>query len=91
MDRDPSPSKGLWAATMLADISGSTPFYEAVGNAEAQRLISQELTRLQAAIRDEDGVVVRQKGDDVLGYFEGPSQALRALRAMLSGVTDPVL
>ncbi len=91
MDRDQRPSKGLWAAIMLADISGSTPFYEAVGNAEAQRLISRELTRLQAAIRDEDGVVVRQKGDDVLGYFEGPSQALRALRAMLSGGTDPVL
>ena len=91
MDRDQTLPKGVWAVILLADISGSTPFYEAVGNTEAQRLISQELARLQAAIRDEGGVVVRQKGDDVLGYFDDASRALRALRAMLSGPSEPVL
>ncbi len=91
MERDQTPPEGVWAVILLADISGSTPFYEAVGNAEAQRLISLELERLQAAIGNEDGVVVRKKGDDVLGYFDDPGQALRALRAILSATTDPAL
>ncbi len=91
MERDQTPPEGVWAVILLADISGSTPFYEAVGNAEAQRLISLELERLQAAISNEDGVVVRKKGDDVLGYFDDSGQALRALRAILSATTDPAL
>ncbi len=91
MERDQTPPEGVWAVILLADISGSTPFYEAVGNAEAQRLISLELERLQAAIGNEDGVVVRKKGDDVLGYFDDSGQALRALRAILSATTDPAL
>ena len=71
-------------AILLADISGSTPLYEAVGDARAQRLIGGELARLQAAITDEGGVCIRQKGDDVLGYFMQPSKAFRAVRTMLS-------
>ena len=39
-------------AILLADISGSTPLYETVGDAQAQRLIGMELKRLQTAIRD---------------------------------------
>ncbi len=91
MDRDQTPPTGVWAAILLADISGSTPFYEALGNAEAQRQISLELTRLRAAVEAEGGVVVRQKGDDVLGYFDRPSQAFGAVRAMLSGPADQAL
>jgi adenylate cyclase len=71
-------------AILLADISGSTPLYEAVGDARAQRLIGGELARLQAAIADEGGVCIRQKGDDVLGYFVQPSKAFWAVRTMLS-------
>jgi class 3 adenylate cyclase len=74
-------------AILLADISGSTPLYEAVGDAQAQRLIGRELRRLQAAITDQDGVCIRQKGDDVLGYFVEPQKAFRAVRAMLSHPT----
>ena len=71
-------------AILLADISGSTPLYEAVGDAQAQRLIGGELARLHAAITDAGGVCIRQKGDDVLGYFVQPSKAFRAVRTMLS-------
>jgi adenylate cyclase len=75
-------------AILLADISGSTPLYEAVGDTQAQRLIGKELKRLQAAITDQGGVCIRQKGDDVLGYFVDPRQAFRAVRAMLPHPTD---
>jgi adenylate cyclase len=78
-------------AILLADISGSTPLYEAVGDTQAQRLIGAELARLQAAICDADGVCIRQKGDDVVGYFAQPSKAFRAVRAMLSRATDSAL
>jgi class 3 adenylate cyclase len=78
-------------AILLADISGSTSLYEAVGDTKAQRLIGKELMRLQAAISDEDGVCIRQKGDDVLGYFVDPRKAFRAVRAMLGRPTDHVL
>jgi adenylate cyclase len=74
-------------AILLADISGSTPLYEAVGDTQAQRLIGRELKRLQAAITDQDGVCIRQKGDDVLGYFVEPRKAFQAVRAMLSHPT----
>jgi adenylate cyclase len=78
-------------ATLLADISGSTPLYEAVGDTRAQRLIRRELMRLRAAIIDQDGVCIRQKGDDVLGYFADPSRAFRAVRAMLARPSDQAL
>jgi adenylate cyclase len=79
------------AAILLADISGSTPLYEAVGDTQAQRLISEELTRLQTAITGEGGVCIRQKGDDVLGCFTEPRRAFRAVRAMLSRPVDHAL
>jgi adenylate cyclase len=75
-------------AILLADISGSTPLYEAAGDARAQRLIGSELLRLQAAIGDADGVCIRQKGDDVLGCFAEPSNAFRAVRAMFARPVD---
>ncbi|HEX5077829.1 MAG TPA: adenylate/guanylate cyclase domain-containing protein [Geminicoccaceae bacterium] len=78
-------------AILLADISGSTPLYEAVGDAPAQRLIGEELVRLQAAIDAASGVCIRQKGDDVLACFAEPSQAFRAVRAMLARPAGQVL
>ena len=78
-------------AILLADISGSTPLYEAVGDAEAQRLIGAELARLQSAISDAGGRCIRQKGDDVLGCFAEPGGAFDAVRAMLSRPADHVL
>lgn len=84
-------SKSLNVAILLADISGSTRLYEAVGDAEAQWLISQELARLRTALRDQEGIFVRAKGDDVLGYFEDPEKAFRAVRTMVSQPADSVL
>jgi hypothetical protein len=78
-------------AILLADISGSTPLYEAVGDTQAQRLIGEELMRLQATISDQGGVCVRQKGDDVLACFAEAGRAFRAIRAMLARPAGHVL
>ncbi|MEM7023495.1 MAG: adenylate/guanylate cyclase domain-containing protein [Pseudomonadota bacterium] len=86
----PSP-KSIQACILLADISGSTRLYETAGDAEAQRTVGRELARLQAVIADYGGICIRQKGDDVLGYFAEPGPAFRAIRRMLQRPPGHVL
>ena len=83
--------KAVRACVLLADISGSTGLYEAVGDREAQRVVGGELARLHTVMSDHGGVCIRQKGDDVLGYFAAPGPAFRAVCAMLAGPTDHAL
>ena len=78
-------SRTTSAAVLLADISGSTALYDAVGDAEGQRTISDELQRLRMTIRHQGGVYIREKGDDVLAYFDDSGQAFAAMRAMVTG------
>lgn len=70
--------------TILADISESTSFYEAVGDDRAQLTIQREIDRLREILITHGGVPVGQKGDDVLGYFEEHNAAVRAVLKMLS-------
>lgn len=72
------------AAILLADITGSTPLYEAVGDASALRQIADCVDRLQDITRKHGGHFLRSKGDDVLCTFDKPSAALGAVRQMLS-------
>ncbi|MGI9508027.1 MAG: FHA domain-containing protein [Geminicoccaceae bacterium] len=81
-------SRTLSVAVLLADISGSTALYEAVGNAEAMRTIAEELERLRMTVRDHGGVYIREKGDDVLAYFNDPANAFEAMRAIVAGGTS---
>lgn len=77
-------SRTLSAAVLLADISGSTSLYNEVGNAEAMRAISDELERLRTTVQDQGGIYIREKGDDVLAYFDDPDRAFGAMRAMVA-------
>lgn len=81
-------SKTLSAAVLLADISGSTALYEEVGDAEAMRAISDELERLRKTVRNHGGVYIREKGDDVLAYFDDPAHAFSAMQAIVAGGTS---
>ncbi len=67
-----------FATLVIADISGSTPLYKAVGDGEAQRLIQLELDRLRRVLLTHGGTQVGQKGDDVFSYFLDPNAALKA-------------
>lgn len=78
-------SRTTSAAVLLVDISGSTALYEAVGTAEAQRAIADELQRLRTTIRHHGGIRIREKGDDVLAYFDDPEKAFEAMRSALAG------
>jgi adenylate cyclase len=71
-------------ALLLADITGSTPLYEKVGDAAALGRINDCLGRLRSIVAQEGGTVLRSKGDDLLCYFPDPCAALRAARQMQS-------
>src|SRR5262249_22733469 len=79
MSRDASE-----VALLLADITGSTPLYEEVGDAAALGQIGESLERLRSIVTEEGGTFLRSKGDDVLCLFADPCSALRAARRMLS-------
>src|SRR5262245_11047010 len=71
-------------AILLVDITGSTPLYEAIGDAAAARQIGACLETLQAIIARQRGAFVLSRGDDVLCTFDQPGAALQAAREMLS-------
>lgn len=71
-------------AILLVDITGSTPLYEAIGDAAAARQIGACLEALQSIIARQQGVFILSRGDDVLCTFAEPGAALRASREMLS-------
>ena len=75
---------------MLADITGSTPLYEDVGDAAALRQIGRCLDRLRTIVQRAGGTTIRSKGDDVLCFFADAPAALRAVRAMLAEHTEPL-
>ena len=77
----------LEGAILIADISGSTPLYEEVGDADALRLVSTCLDNMRAVVRREGGRFIRSKGDDVLSVFSDSAAALTAARTMLSQQT----
>ena len=71
-------------AILLADISGSTPLYEAIGDAAAARQIIACRDELRSIIARRGGTFIQSRGDDVLCTFAEPSSALRAARELLA-------
>lgn len=71
------------ATTIIADVSDSTPFYEFMGDDQAQKLIQHEINRLREVLHAHGGIPVGQKGDDVLCYFDDPNAAIQAALEMV--------
>jgi adenylate cyclase len=78
------PPDACEVALLLADITGSTPLFERIGEAAAVRQIGECLERLKAIAGREGGQFIRSRGDDVLCTFADSCSALRAARAMLA-------
>ena len=79
MSRNESP-----VAILLADITGSTPLYEGIGDAAAARQVGACLDALRSIIERQGGAFILSRGDDVLCTFAEPASALRAAREMLA-------
>jgi len=71
-------------AILLVDITGSTPLYEAIGDAAAERQIGACIEVLRSIIARRRGAFILSRGDDVLCTFDDPGLALRAAREMLA-------
>ncbi|QHQ36557.1 adenylate/guanylate cyclase domain-containing protein [Algicella marina] len=79
------------ACVLIADISGSTPLYEKLGNTAALAEINRCLESLKEVISQTGGEFVSSKGDDVLALFDGPNNALTASIEMLRRHAEDVL
>jgi class 3 adenylate cyclase len=75
-------------ALMFTDLSGSTAFYERVGDAVAYNLVREHFAFLAGIVRDHNGAVVKTIGDAVMASFEDPADAVRAALAVQAGVAE---
>lgn len=62
---------------MFTDLKGSTALYERIGDSQAYRLVREHFAILGAAVRDNDGTVVKTIGDAIMGAFTNPLDAFR--------------
>ncbi|MBZ9884526.1 adenylate/guanylate cyclase domain-containing protein [Mesorhizobium sp. CA10] len=74
----------LLAAVLLADVVGSTPLYERIGDDDALRQVSDCLDAIREIVAQHGGDFIYSKGDDVLSLFERPEAALRAVSQISS-------
>ena len=79
------------AAVLLADVVGSTPLYESVGNAVAASRITDWRDCMCALVRSHGGEYISSKGDDVLSIFDKPVAALAAAAQMRAPGRLPIL
>ncbi|PDQ18079.1 hypothetical protein CN311_26680 [Mesorhizobium sanjuanii] len=70
----------LLAAVLLADVVGSTPLYERIGDDAALQQVSDCLDAMREIVARHGGDFIYSKGDDVLSLFENSEAALRAVR-----------
>jgi len=78
----------LLAAVLLADVVGSTPLYERIGDDAALQQVSDCLDAMRAIVAQHGGDFIYSKGDDVLSLFESAEAALRAVSQISHQMTE---
>ncbi len=64
---------------VFTDLRGSTAMYQEIGDAPAFGLVMEHFDILRAAIREEDGALIKTIGDAVMAIFRQPANAVRAM------------
>src|SRR5437667_2764161 len=77
----------LRASVLLADVVGSTPRYERIGDDAALQQISDCLDAIREVVARHGGDFIDSKGDDVLSLFESAEAALKAVCQISSQLT----
>ena len=75
---------------LFADVAGSTGLYLRLGDAVAQRLMSQAIQRLTTPVRVHGGTLVKTIGDAILCTFPTPVEAAGAALQMQREAQPPV-
>ena len=65
-------------AVMFADVVGSTQLYETLGDANASAAIFELFKRITSIVEQHKGTVVKTIGDEVMCYFDTPSNSVTA-------------
>ncbi|TGP24783.1 adenylate/guanylate cyclase domain-containing protein [Mesorhizobium sp. M1D.F.Ca.ET.184.01.1.1] len=78
----------LLAAVLLADVVGSTPLYERLGDDAALQQVSDCLGAMREIVARYGGDFIHSKGDDVLSLFKNPEAALRAVCQISRQLTE---
>lgn len=87
MPQDDTNSSRTSAMTVLfADVSGSTSLYEALGDREANRIISRLLQLMDSAAQAQQGQTIEIIGDELLVIFPTPLAAIEAASDMMHRV-----
>ncbi len=76
---------GTEVAILLADVTGSTPLYETIGDAGAAVQVRSCLDWMRDVVAAAGGSFVSSKGDDVLATFAEPAAALVAAERIMAG------
>lgn len=69
-------------AILFADIGGSTKLYESIGDAEAHKLVARSLQRMEVAIQNNSGTLLRTVGDAALASFPNCDMAFHAAKSI---------
>lgn len=76
-------------AVLLADLTGSTPLYETLGNEAAAKIVAECRDEMRAIAEREGGEFIHYRGDDILCIFENCASALKAAKEIVRvGGTD---
>jgi adenylate cyclase len=81
----------LLTAVLLADVVGSMPLYERIGDDAALQQVSGWLDAIREIAAQHGGDFIHSKGDDVLSLFENPEAALRAVCQISHQLTEGAL
>jgi class 3 adenylate cyclase len=73
---------------LFADVAGSTPLYEKLGDAQALRAVEMCLTCMREATLALHGRIVKSMGDGVMAAFDTATAAIHAACAMHMKVDD---
>lgn len=82
------PASAVNVAVVFADIAGSTQLYEALGDARAQRVVTQCLRLMEEVVRRCGGRVVKTIGDEIMAAFPEVEPAVEACIEIQEAVTE---
>lgn len=80
---DSSTSSPNQQSVMFADLVGSTGMYETLGDAEALRIVTMVMGKLESLVRAQTGRVVKTIGDEVMATFPTATAAALVATAMM--------
>lgn len=76
-----------YATILFADLCQSTKLYEYLGDKNALELVTMTLGLLEEVVAKYEGRVIKTIGDELMCYFESPTQAFAASCGMQESIT----